>query len=220
VIAAVCCTAPLLVTAVGAVGLTAWLPKAGNVLIPALIFCAGLIGFSPDLHRSRTEEARGEFCQTGHRCLPRDGPLRSRPVPLGFPGAEHAITSDAFLELEDLPKRIVMVGGGYIAAEFSHIAARAGAKVTVLQRAERMLTRFDPELVGWLMETFSEIGIEVQTGTAVEAIEHAGSGFRVRARAKSREIAIDTDLAVHAAGRAPDLDALNLAAPSNTGESS
>ena len=136
----------------------------------------------------------------------------ARPVPLGFPGAEHAITSDAFMELEDLPKRIVMVGGGYIAAEFSHIAARAGAKVTVLQRAERMLTRFDPELVGWLMETFSEIGIEVQTGTAVEAIERTNSGFRVRARAKSREIAIDADLVVHAAGRAPDLDALNLAA--------
>jgi glutathione reductase (NADPH) len=136
----------------------------------------------------------------------------ARPVPLDFPGAEHAITSDAFMELEDLPKRIAMVGGGYIAAEFSHIAARAGAKVTVLQRAERMLTRFDPELVGWLMEKFSEIGIEAQTGTPVEAIERAGSGFRVRARAKSREIAIDADLVVHAAGRAPDLDALNLAA--------
>src|ERR1700731_2617937 len=111
----------------------------------------------------------------------------ARPVPLDFPGAEQAITSDAFTELEDLPKRIVMVGGGYIAAEFSHIAARAGAKVTVLQRAERMLTRFDPDLVGWLVEKFSEIGIEVQTGTAVEAIEHAGSGFRVLARVKSRE---------------------------------
>jgi glutathione reductase (NADPH) len=116
------------------------------------------------------------------------------------------------MELEDLPKRIVMVGGGYIAAEFSHIAARAGANVTVLQRAERMLTCFDTELVGLLMQKFSEIGIEVQTGTAVEAIERAGSGFRVRARAKSREIAIEADLVVHAAGRAPDLDALNLAA--------
>jgi glutathione reductase (NADPH) len=136
----------------------------------------------------------------------------ARPVPLDFPGAEHAITSDAFMELEDLPKRIVMVGGGYIAAEFSHIAARAGAKVTVLQRAERMLTRFDPELVGWLMEKFSAIGVEVQAGTAVEAIERAGNGFRVRARAKNREITIGADLVVHAAGRAPDLDALSLAA--------
>jgi glutathione reductase (NADPH) len=134
----------------------------------------------------------------------------ARPVPLGFPGAEHAITSDAFMELEHLPDRIVIVGGGYIAAEFSHIAARAGAKVAVLQRAERMLTRFDAELVGWLMEKFSEIGIDVLTGTAVEAIEREGSGFRVRARAKSREITIDADLVVHAAGRAPDLGALNL----------
>jgi glutathione reductase (NADPH) len=134
------------------------------------------------------------------------------PVPLGFPGAEHVITSDAFMELEHLPDRIVMVGGGYIAAEFSHIAARAGAKVTVLQRAERMLTRFDAELVGWLMEKYLEIGVDVLTGTAVEAIERAGSGFRVRARAKSREVTIDADLVVHAAGRAPDHDALNLPA--------
>jgi glutathione reductase (NADPH) len=49
----------------------------------------------------------------------------ARPVPLDFPGGEHAVTSDAFMELEDLPNRIVMVGGGYIAAEFSHVAARA-----------------------------------------------------------------------------------------------
>src|SRR6516165_8134152 len=123
------------------------------------------------------------------------------------------------MELEDLPKRIVMVGGGYIAAEFSHIAARAGAKVTVLQRAERMLTRFDSHLVGWLMEKFAEIGIEVQTGATVEAIERAGSGFRVRARAKSQEIAIDADLVVHAAGRAPDLAALDLAAAGVAAES-
>ena len=135
----------------------------------------------------------------------------ARPVPLTFPGAEHVITSDRFLELEQLPTRIVMVGGGYIAAEFSHIAARAGAKVTVLQRAERMLTRFEPELVGWLMEKFAEIGVEVRTGTAVEAIEKVESGFRVHGRAGNKDMAIDADLVVHAAGRVPDLD-LNLSA--------
>jgi glutathione reductase (NADPH) len=133
-------------------------------------------------------------------------------VPLKFPGAEHVITSDQFLELDELPARIAMVGGGYIAAEFSHIAARAGARVTVLQRAERMLTRFEPELVDWLMEKFSEIGVEVRTGTVVETIERMGSGFRVRARAGSQQVAIEADLVVHAAGRVPDLDALNLSA--------
>jgi glutathione reductase (NADPH) len=134
----------------------------------------------------------------------------ARPVPLAFPGAQRLVTSDRFLELEQLPKRIVMVGGGYIAAEFSHIAARAGAKVTVLQRAERMLTRFEPELVSWLMEKFAEIGVAVRTGAVVEAIEGAGNSFRVRARAGSQEIAVDADLVVHAAGRVPDLAALNL----------
>lgn len=136
----------------------------------------------------------------------------ARPVPLAFPGAEHLTTSDRFLELPKLPARIVMVGGGYIAAEFSHIAARAGAKVTVMQRAGQMLTQFDPNLVGWLMEKFSEIGVEVRTGTAVEAIEQTGSGFRVRARTGSQEVMVETDLVVHAAGRVPDLDALNLSA--------
>src|SRR5438034_8739557 len=93
----------------------------------------------------------------------------------------------------------------------SPISPRAGAKVTVLQRAERMLTRFEPELVGWLMEKFFEIGVEVRTGTVVEAIDRVSSGFRVHARAGSRAITAEADLVVHAAGRVPALDALNLA---------
>jgi glutathione reductase (NADPH) len=154
-----------------------------------------------------TIEVDGQILQARHVLIA----TGARPVPLTFPGAEHVITSDRFLELEELPARIAMVGGGYIAAEFSHIAARAGAKVTVLQRAARMLTHFEPELVGWLMEKFSEIGVEVRTGTVVEAIDRASSSFRVHARAGSQAIATDADLVVHAAGRAPDLDGLNLA---------
>lgn len=155
-----------------------------------------------------TIEVAGQTIQARHVLIA----TGARPVALTFPGAEHLITSDNFLELPKLPARIVMVGGGYIAAEFSHIAARAGAKVTVLQRAERMLTQFDPDLVGWLMEKFSEIGVEVRTGTTVEAVEQVGSGFRVRARTGSQEVEVETDLVVHAAGRVPDLDALNLPA--------
>jgi glutathione reductase (NADPH) len=130
----------------------------------------------------------------------------ARPVPLDFAGAEHAITSDAFMELEHLPERIVMVGGGYIAAEFSHIAARAGAKVTVLQRDEQMLVKFDADLVRWLMEKFREIGIDVRTQSTVTAIEHCDKEYRVHAQTSQGETVVAADLVVHAAGRVPDLE--------------
>ncbi len=136
----------------------------------------------------------------------------ARPASLGFPGAEYLITSDAFMELERLPERIVMVGGGYIAAEFSHITARAGAKVTVLQRGERMLPQFEPELVAWLMEKFREIGVEVRTRSAVTAVERSGNQYRVHTQTPDGEAVVEGDLVVHAAGRVPDIGELDLPA--------
>ncbi len=136
----------------------------------------------------------------------------AQPVPLGMPGEEHVVTSDQFLELETLPRRIVLVGGGYIATEFSHIAARAGASVTVVQRAERMLPRFDPDLVGWLMEKFRELGIDVRTGATVTRVEKTTDAFLVQANVGAQKQIVPADLVVHAAGRAPDLGSLNLPA--------
>ena len=132
----------------------------------------------------------------------------AKPVRLAIPGEEHLIDNEEFLALEALPKRIVMVGGGYIAAEFSHVAARAGAKVTVLQRGERMLDHFEPELVGWLVEKFEAVGIDVRTGTSVEAVEKAASGFRVKASSGGKALTVEADLVVHAAGRVPAIDDL------------
>ena len=136
----------------------------------------------------------------------------AKPVSIGIPGEEHLIDNEGFLALETIPERIVLVGGGYIAAEFSHIAARAGAQVTVLQRGERMLTRFEPELVGWLMESFDRAGIDVRTSTEVKAVEKVGTGYRVTASSSGRSMTIGADLVVHAAGRVPNLDSLNLEA--------
>lgn len=136
----------------------------------------------------------------------------ARPAPLPFPGAQCLTTSDEFMELERLPERIVMVGGGYIAAEFSHIATRAGAKVTVMQRAERMLPAFDPDVVAWLTEKFQEIGIDVRTGSAVKAIEQSGDEYRVCAETSEGEAIVEADLVVHAAGRVPDIEDLDLPA--------
>jgi glutathione reductase (NADPH) len=60
-------------------------------------------------------------------------------------------TSTQFLELDDLPPRIAFVGGGYIAFEFAHMAARAGVGVQVLHRGTRPLEKFDPDLVAQLV---------------------------------------------------------------------
>ncbi|MGD9919995.1 MAG: NAD(P)/FAD-dependent oxidoreductase [Pseudorhodoplanes sp.] len=134
----------------------------------------------------------------------------AEPVPLGIPGEEHLIDSEAFLDLEHLPQRIVLVGGGYIAAEFSHIAARAGSKVTILQHGEHMLTHFDPDLVGWLMDKFAEVGIAVRTDAEVTSIEKSDGGYLVRANGPAGETALEADLVIHSAGRAPALDGLDL----------
>lgn len=134
------------------------------------------------------------------------------PMRLGIPGEEHLITSAEFLELDQLPKKIVMIGGGFIAAEFAHIAAHAGAQVTVIEQADRMLAPFDPDLVGWLMEKFQEVGIDVRLKTRVTAIEKSGNGLSVRASSNGKDEVLKADVVVHAAGRVPDLDPLDLTA--------
>jgi glutathione reductase (NADPH) len=133
-------------------------------------------------------------------------------VKLGIPGEEHLIGSEVLMDMDALPQHIVIVGGGYIAAEFSHVAARAGSKVTILHRGARMLEKFAPELVGFLMEAFKAVGIEVHTGTAVESVEKHGDSYRVAARRKEEQLVFNADLVLHAAGRRPDFDALGVEA--------
>lgn len=77
----------------------------------------------------------------------------ARPADLPIDGREHLATSDQFLELESLPASLALVGGGYISFEFAHVAARAGAHVTMVHRGHQPLPRFDPAsasgIQGW-----------------------------------------------------------------------
>jgi len=132
------------------------------------------------------------------------------PMRLDIPGEELVITSTDFLELEQLPKRIVLLGGGYIAAEFAYIAAFAGAHVTIVEQMDRMLASFDPDLVAGLMETFQGIGVDVRLKTRVTGIARSGNYFLVHARSNGEEQSIPADMVVHAAGRVSDLDPLDL----------
>ena len=134
----------------------------------------------------------------------------ARPRSLGFPGAELMIDSTEFLHLESLPPRIVFVGGGFVSFEFAHIAARAGSAVTILDRGERPLGRFDPDLVDLLVARSAAVGIDVRTRSTTVGIEELAPGYRVRLDTPEGEANIDADLVVHGAGRVPQLGALGL----------
>jgi glutathione reductase (NADPH) len=134
----------------------------------------------------------------------------ARHATLGIRGEEHLTTSTQFLELDELPRRITFVGGGYIAFEFAHIAARAGAHVQVLHRGSRPLKQFDPDLVAMLVQATVDLGVEVRLQTQVTAIEPRADRLLVHARASEQEQMLEADMVVHAAGRVPEIDDLDL----------
>lgn len=134
----------------------------------------------------------------------------AEPVKLPIQGAGHLALSDDFLDLEALPQRIVLVGGGYIGFEFAHIAARAGASVTILNRGTHALTGFDPDLVTLLVERTRALGVDVRLGHEVKAVRKRGDGFEVEVEGPDGRLVIETDLAIHSGGRAPALEALDL----------
>ena len=126
----------------------------------------------------------------------------ARAAHLGIPGEEILIDNEGFLNLDEMPTSILFVGGGYIAFEFAHLSARAGARVTIIDNGPRPLRGFDADLVDRLAEHTRKIGIELHGNTKVERVE-PGAVFAGGKR-------FTADLLVHAAGRAPDIDDLEL----------
>jgi glutathione reductase (NADPH) len=151
--------------------------------------------------------AVGDDRLTGRRVLIAAGAM---PIPLSFPGADRLTTSEHFLDLDRLPPRIVFVGGGYVSFEFAHIAARTGVDVTILHRGARPLEAFDPDLVDMLVGRTRALGIRVELDTEVRGVEAAGDHLVVRGARRGEERRFETDLAVHSAGRVPELDDLDL----------
>jgi glutathione reductase (NADPH) len=137
----------------------------------------------------------------------------ARPVTLGIKGEDHLITSTDFLDLTQKPARIVFVGGGFIAMEFAHISQRSGATaVTVLQQGKRPLMPFDPDMVELLSHSSRELGIDLHCEARVERVTKSGEDLTVEFSTPDGTDRITCDLVVHAAGRVPNIDDLNLEA--------
>ncbi len=132
------------------------------------------------------------------------------PRRLDIPGEELIKTSEDFLDMDEMPGEIVFLGGGMISMEFAHIAARAGASVTVVESASRALLNFDKDLAGLLEEKSKEIGIRFLYDTKVDAVQKSGENLTVRCTQAGKEIFLPADMAVHGAGRVANIKELDL----------
>ncbi|WP_395019841.1 dihydrolipoyl dehydrogenase family protein [Dongia sp.] len=136
----------------------------------------------------------------------------SKPRDLPISGAEHLVTSDAVLSDRNLPGEVVFIGGGVIALEFSHVYARAGATVTILETLPRLLSALDTDAVDQLRAETERIGVSVRTSVTVKRIEKKGARFRVVFEQDGKEHDVEADRVVNGAGRVADIDGLDLGA--------
>ncbi len=126
-----------------------------------------------------------------------------------IPGIEHAISSNEAFHLPELPRRIVIQGGGYIAVEFACIFAGLGSHVTLVYRGENILRGFDDDVRTHLRADMETHGIRVVTGLTIAAIENPGEHFSVRL---SNGNHLTADKVMYATGRVPHVKKLGLEA--------
>jgi glutathione reductase (NADPH) len=133
----------------------------------------------------------------------------SRAQRVKIPGEELAITSDEALSLEDLPKRVVILGGGYISVEFASIWRGMGATVDLFYRKELPLRGFDDEMRTVVTKNLEGRGIKLHPQTTLTELSKTEEGIRVVTDHGDEFIA---DVVLFATGRAPNTKRLNLEA--------
>ncbi len=123
------------------------------------------------------------------------------------PGIEHAISSNEAFHLEELPRRMVVVGGGYIAVEFAGIFNALGVDVIQLYRGEQILRGFDGDVRATLAQEIRKKGIDLRVETGISRIDRAGHHLELTLRDGS---ILETDMLLCATGRRPSTSGLGL----------
>ncbi|EIK52410.1 glutathione reductase [Stutzerimonas stutzeri TS44] len=125
-----------------------------------------------------------------------------------IPGREHAITSNEAFYLEALPRRVLVVGGGYIAVEFASIFHGCGAQTSLLYRGELFLRGFDGSLRDHLKDELSKKGVDLQFNADIARIDRQADGSLLATLKDGRTL--EADCIFYATGRRPMLDGLGL----------
>ncbi|MFZ2168539.1 MAG: FAD-dependent oxidoreductase, partial [Methylococcaceae bacterium] len=123
------------------------------------------------------------------------------PSVTGIPGKQHIVTSNDMFFLEQLPKRIIIAGGGYIAVEFAGIMQGLGVNTTICHRGHKLLRGFDEDIREFLAHEMTRKGINILLNTDIEAIESAGDCFAARLIDGST---VSAELVMYATGRTPN----------------
>ncbi|MCA9521111.1 MAG: glutathione-disulfide reductase [Myxococcales bacterium] len=126
-----------------------------------------------------------------------------------IPGRELALTSNEVFALDELPRRVVIVGGGYIAVEFASILNGCGVETTLLYRGSLFLRGFDDDVRTHLAEQMKKRGVDLRFESNPAALERRGAGIAVQLEDRSQ---IETDAVLFATGRAPLTEGLGLEA--------
>ena len=125
-------------------------------------------------------------------------------------GHDHVVTSDNMFDLNPFPKRLLVVGGGYIACEFASIFNGLGSKVTQLHRGDKVLTGFDDDVRNFIAVEMAKAGVDLKFKTEVESIARTAPGLQVKLKGIGECHTVDTVL--YATGRVANTNGLGLQA--------
>jgi pyruvate/2-oxoglutarate dehydrogenase complex dihydrolipoamide dehydrogenase (E3) component len=138
----------------------------------------------------------------------------TRPAWPVIPGLDEAgaLNSETIQRLDQLPRHLVILGGGYIALEFAQMFRRFGSEVTILERASQLLGKEDPDVAEALGDVLREEGIDIQLNCAIERIERDSQGVSVVLARDGKSLRVSGSHILAALGRTPNTEDLNLAA--------
>ncbi|WP_294256681.1 glutathione-disulfide reductase [uncultured Comamonas sp.] len=126
-----------------------------------------------------------------------------------IPGVEHAISSNEAFHLPQLPRRVVVVGGGYIAVEFASIFNGLGAETTLLHRRQQLLRGFDADLGLHLGQEMAQLGVNFRWEDEIQSIDKQADGLHLQLKSGEQLV---VDCVMYATGRVPLIQGLGLEA--------